>query len=324
MSVQRLVLRLAAATLMLGAVYLLLGQLVPGAWTRLRRIDPGWIAVAVALEVMSLTGYAALFHAVFSRDPVRLSRSRSAQVAVGELGGFALVPTGLGGPALRFWALRRSGMSLRTLIVRTIAHAPIFNVPYVAAAIVLGAAALLHLGSGRAPVALAVAPAALVIIAVSITLAVLAAGRRGRPRGAARWRQLVRAGIAIAPDGLRDARSLLRSSVALLGACAYWAGDCGVLWATTQGLGAGAPLQVVVLAYMLGQLGNVLPLPGGVGGVEPATVGVLTASGVGLAPAAAAVLCYRAVSLGMQGVGGTIAFATLLGADRRATTSPSA
>src|SRR2546423_777767 len=121
--------------------------------------------VAVALEVMSLTGYAALFHAVFSRDPVRLSRSRSAQVAVGELGGFALVPTGLGGPALRFWALRRSGMSLRTLIVRTIAHAPIFNVPYVAAAIVLGAAALLHLGSGRAPVALAVAPAAPALLA---------------------------------------------------------------------------------------------------------------------------------------------------------------
>jgi uncharacterized membrane protein YbhN (UPF0104 family) len=237
---------------------------------------------------------------------------------VGLLGGFAIVPTGIGGPAIRFWALRRAGMPLRTIVVRTIAHAPIFNVPYVVAALALGAAALVHVGSGRAPVALAVAPAALVIVAVSATLAVLAAGRNGRPRGEARWRRLVREGIAIAPDGLRDARSLLGSSLALLGACAYWAGDCGVLWATTQGLGAGAPLQVVVLAYMLGQLGNVLPLPGGVGGVEPATVGVLTASGVALAPAAAAVLCYRAVSLGMQGAGGTIAFATLLGADRRA------
>ncbi len=317
-SVRRVVLRLVVAALMLGAVYLLLGQLVPGAWARLRKIDAGWIVAAVALELLCLAGYSALFHAVFSRDPVRLTRTRSAEVAVGELGGFALVPTGLGGPALRFWALRRAGVSLRLLIVRTISHAPIFNVPYVAAAIVLGAAAVLHLGSARAPVALAVAPTALVIVTIAATVGVLAAGRKGRPRGTARWRQIAREGVAIAPDGLRDARSLLQSPLALLGACAYWAGDCGVLWATSQGLGAGAPLQVIVLAYMLGQLGNILPLPGGVGGVEPATVGVLTASGVALGPAAAAVLSYRAISLGMQGVGGTIAFATLLGADRRA------
>src|SRR2546423_10469834 len=99
-SVQRLLLRLAVATLLLGAVYLLLGQLVPGAWARLRRIDPGWIVVAVALEVMSLTGYAALFHAGFSRDPVLLRPSRSAPVAVGELGGVAPPPPPARGAAL--------------------------------------------------------------------------------------------------------------------------------------------------------------------------------------------------------------------------------
>ena len=243
------------------------------------------------------------------------------QVAVGELGGFAVVPTGLGGPALRFWAMRRSGMSLRMLIVRTISHAPIFNVPYVTAAILLGGAALLHIGSARAPVALAVAPAGLVLVAICAVISVLSAGRRGRPRGDARWRRLVREGVALAPEGLRDAWHLPRMPLALLGACMYWAGDCGVLWATFHGLGLSPPLQVIVLAYMLGQLGNALPLPGGVGGVEPATVGVLTASGIALAPAAAAVLCYRAISLGMQGICGTIAFTTLVGADQPATSA---
>jgi uncharacterized membrane protein YbhN (UPF0104 family) len=72
-----------------------------------------------------------------------------------------------------------------------------------------------------------------------------------------------------------------------------------------------APLGVVVLAYMLGQLGNALPLPGGVGGVEPLMLGVLTASGVNLGLAAAAIVLYRFVSLGIQAVAGAIAVATL-------------
>jgi putative heme transporter len=309
--------RLAIAALLVGAVFLLLVQLVPGADKRLSQESPGWIVVAAAFELCCLAGYSALFHAVFARRPHRLRPAFSAQVGVGELGGFAIVPTGIGGPALRFWALRREGMPLRTIVVRTIAHAPVFNAPYVAAAVLLGAVAVLHVGSARAPVALALAPAGLVLAAVALVLALLAARRAGRPRGEARWRRLVRAGLAIAPDGLRDARVVAGVPLAILGSIGYWVGDCGVLWATFQGLGAGPPLAVIVLAYMLGQLGNILPLPGGVGGVEPATVGVLTASGVGLDTAAAAVLCYRAVSLGLQGAGGAIALATLITPARR-------
>ena len=132
------------------------------------------------------------------------------------------------------------------------------------------------------------------------------------------WRRLAVQAVQAIPDGLRQLPRRLRQPALPLSASGYWAGDCGVLWAAFQGLGAAPSLQVIVLAYMLGQLGNILPLPGGVGGVEPATVGVLTASGVALAPAAAAVLCYRAISLGMQGTGGALAFAALLGAERRA------
>jgi uncharacterized membrane protein YbhN (UPF0104 family) len=74
---------------------------------------------------------------------------------------------------------------------------------------------------------------------------------------------------------------------------------------------------VIVLAYMLGQLGNALPLPGGVGGVEPLTVGVLTASGVDTGIAAAAIVLYRFISLGIQGTLGAAAVATLIPALRR-------
>jgi uncharacterized membrane protein YbhN (UPF0104 family) len=62
---------------------------------------------------------------------------------------------------------------------------------------------------------------------------------------------------------------------------------------------------------MLGQLGTTLPLPGGVGGVEPLMLGIFLASHVDAGVAGAAVICYRAVALGVQGVVGALAFATL-------------
>jgi uncharacterized membrane protein YbhN (UPF0104 family) len=48
-----------------------------------------------------------------------------------------------------------------------------------------------------------------------------------------------------------------------------------------------------------------------VGGVEPVMLGVLTASGVGAGVGAAAIVCYRAIALGVQATLGALAFAAL-------------
>jgi uncharacterized protein (TIRG00374 family) len=98
----------------------------------------------------------------------------------------------------------------------------------------------------------------------------------------------------------------------LLFAIGYWIGDCGVLIVAFRSAHGTAPIGVIALAYMLGQLGNTLPLPGGVGAVEPAMLGVLTSSGVSLGLGAAAVVLYRFVSLGLQALLGTVAAATLV------------
>jgi uncharacterized membrane protein YbhN (UPF0104 family) len=95
--------------------------------------------------------------------------------------------------------------------------------------------------------------------------------------------------------------------VLVLGATAYWAGDCVVLILAFHAAHGSAPVGVIVPAYMLGQLGNALPLPGGVGGVEPIMLGVLTASGVGAGLGGAAIIFARFVSLGMQVGVGTVA-----------------
>jgi uncharacterized membrane protein YbhN (UPF0104 family) len=310
-SARSIALRAVIVVALFALVVLLLGGLVPGARGRLSDADPAWLVAAVALELLACLGYAALFHAVFGRPPIVLRARRSAQIALAELGGFAIVPAGLGGPAARIWGLRRAGMSWRMLGVRTVAHAPIFNAPYIAAAVVLGVGVLVDAAPGRAPVAVALAPIGVVVAALAVIGAIAAATRLRRLDRPTGWRHTLREVLRVVPDGVRELPGLLRDPRAVLGAVGFWAGDCAVLWAAFNAVGTVPDLGVVVLGYMLGQLGNVIPLPGGVGGVEPVMLGVLTASGVGAGVGAAAIVCYRAIALGVQAALGAVAVGML-------------
>jgi uncharacterized membrane protein YbhN (UPF0104 family) len=176
---------------------------------------------------------------------------------------------------------------------------------------VLGVGVLLGLGPGRAPALVALAPAGVVAAAALLALTATAYVRRYGEQPQGRWGRLGMQVVAAIPDGLREARDRLRDPRPLAGSIGYWAGDCGVLVVAFHAVHGSAPLGVIVLAYLLGQLGSALPLPGGVGGVEPLMLGVFTASGVGLGLAAAAILLYRFISLGLQAVIGSVAVASL-------------
>ncbi len=302
---------------LLGAVGVVIAGIVPGSGGRLRHAAVGWIAAAVVIELGACVAYALLFHGVFSDHDHRIGYIRAAQIGIGELGAFVVVPTGAGGPALRIWALMRGGMAFRIVIVRSVIHAVIFNLPYIGAAVLLGLGVALGLGPGHAPLAVALAPLGVVVVAVALAAGAtwLADRQRGRPSD--RWRRIGRDVLEAIPVGLRELPASLRRPGLILAAIAYWGGDCGVLVVAFHAAHGSASLGVIVLAYMLGQLGNALPLPGGVGGVEPLMLGVLTASGVNAGLAAAAIVLYRFVSLGIQAVAGAIAVATLttLGVD---------
>ncbi len=62
------------------------------------------------------------------------------------------------------------------------------------------------------------------------------------------------------------------------------------------------------MAYFLGMVGNLLPLPGGIGGVEGGMIGAFAAFGVNLDQAVLAVLAYRAISFWLPTVPGAIAY----------------
>jgi uncharacterized membrane protein YbhN (UPF0104 family) len=202
-------------------------------------------------------------------------------------------------------------------MTRSVIHAVIFNVPYVFVAVLLGTGVALGVGPGHAHLAVALAPLGVVLATVSVAAAatLFARGRRGPLRS--RWRRIGRDVVQAVPDGLRELPGRLRQPILLLAAAAYWVGDGGVLVMAFHAAHGSAPIGVIALAYMLGQLGNTLPLPGGVGGVEPIMLGVLTSSGVNLGLGAAAVVLYRFVSLSLQAGAGAIAVATLAPALQR-------
>ena len=72
--------------------------------------------------------------------------------------------------------------------------------------------------------------------------------------------------------------------------------------------GGSLPLVLVVLAYFLGTMFNVLPLPGSLSG---GLIGVLVAFGAPAAPAIAAVLAYRSVAVWLPAACGMPSLARL-------------
>jgi uncharacterized membrane protein YbhN (UPF0104 family) len=71
--------------------------------------------------------------------------------------------------------------------------------------------------------------------------------------------------------------------------------------------GGGPPIGASVLAYTLGQVGALIPTPGGVGGTEGGLIAMFVFYGAPAAPAAAAILGYRVFQLGLAAILGLMA-----------------
>jgi putative heme transporter len=117
---------------------------------------------------------------------------------------------------------------------------------------------------------------------------------------------------AAAASGVRTAIHLARErDLSLLGGVAWWGFDIAVLWSCFHAFGGAPPTAVVVMCYFLGQLGNVLPLPGGIGGVDGAMIGAFSAFGVSPPLAVVSVLAYRAFAFWLPTLPGAVAYLQL-------------
>jgi uncharacterized protein (TIRG00374 family) len=157
-------------------------------------------------------------------------------------------------------------------------------------------------------------PAGMAALAIGCVIA-LPRLRPGSPLApdASRLRRAVAATRRAVIDGTAEALRIVRSGNrrVLAGSVGYWAFDNAVLWATLHAFGLSPALTIVLMGYLIGQLGGLLPIPGGIGGIDGGLIGTLIVYGVPAAGTAAAVLAYRVILFWLPLILGGIAFAML-------------
>ena len=271
----------------------------------------GWIAVAVVLEFLSGVSYVAMFRPVFC---MRASWRTSWEIGWSELAVGSLVPaSGAGGLALGAWILSQGGMPAEKIARRSVAFFLIKSSVNFVAVAVIGTAMALGVGPHRT-LLLTALPATLSLAVIG---AVLLLPRIGRGEEAAdddgRARKAFLAVRRAVVDGSGEAVRIIRSGNVLViaGAFGYWAFDNAVLWAMYRAFDTTVPLTVVLMGYLIGQLGGLLPIPGGIGGIDGGLIGTLIVYGAPAAATAAAVLAYRVILFWLPLLVGGIAFASL-------------
>jgi uncharacterized membrane protein YbhN (UPF0104 family) len=290
--------------------------LLPGLAGLRHRFDharPSWLFLAGALKLLSGLCYLAVFRAVFCR---RMPWRLTAEIGTAELGANALLPTGgAGGLALGAWALSRGGMSAGRIGRRTVAFFLITSCANVAALIVVGFGLALGVLPGHVSVLGALLPAAVAACAVGLVLASPLAATRLRARLVSSGRADSRRArlLEILAGGVRESVALLREHDPglIAGAIGYLGFDIMMVWSCFRAFGTSPHLAIVWIAYLVGELGGLIPVPGGIGGVDLGLVGMFVAYGVPIAAATAAVLAYRALALWIPALLGSVAFARL-------------
>jgi uncharacterized membrane protein YbhN (UPF0104 family) len=267
---------------------------------------PKWIALAVVLELVSILGFIAAFALVFGAG---MTRRQSVLGALRALGASSVLPAGgLVGPAIGAGSAIGPGSAipehrpLRPLVRSTIVFMVLTTGPGVVALALFGVSLWLGWPAGPHSALLTLPGAA--VAATLFTLFFLLGrpvppdiSRHRRWPGLSAW---TTAGPRVLREGAADASRVLGArNWKLLGAPAYYAFDNAVLWAAFRAYGSAPPVGVIVMGYLVGSLGGIVPAPAGFGAVEGGLIGALVVYGAPAAPAAGAVLLYRGISLGL-------------------------
>jgi putative heme transporter len=294
-----------------GGVGVVVALRVPAVWTDARGLFAQgvrlpWLGAAAAAEVAWLAGLLAAQRQLLAAAGARLPARAVAAVVFASTGLAGLLPAGpAAAAAWQAAQYRRRGVG-RTAGAWAVLAGGIASTAVILAMLAAGAATA---GIGRwwlFPVAAAVAAG----IAAMLTAARRVGMTAQRPaRHPGRWRLRLAAGLA----GLAGHRVGLRRGAGVLAASGLSVlGEAGLLAASFGVAGTPVPWRGLMLACAASQLGGrLVPLPGGLGGVEGGALGALALSGTHPATAASAVIVYRVARYWAPGAAGAAAAAAL-------------
>jgi uncharacterized membrane protein YbhN (UPF0104 family) len=266
----------------------------------------GWIAAAIPLEILSCYGFALAFLQVFERVPLRFG----GRVAFSELAFGAVVSLGgAGSIAVGAWLLIDRGGKPRPVAERSSVLFLLTSAINLLTLVLVGLGLFIGILPGPHNPLLSALPAGVGIAGIAFFLSLPRLAERGVIKRAPGRIQTL---LELTAESIRDTRDLLlKPNWRLLGALAFLWCDMGVLVMCFAATGHSPPLAEIVLAYQIGQLSNVIPVPGNIGTLDGSMIGMLVLYGVSATPAAAAVVVYHAIALWVPAMLGTIAFLLL-------------
>jgi uncharacterized protein (TIRG00374 family) len=250
-----------------------------------------------------------LFKLVFGK----LGKNLTSRLSLAELAVNSVVSvSGVGGIALGAWVLRSKGVSIERIAKRSVLIFVLTSAVNVAAVVAIGVPMWLGLLPGSRNPLLTLLPAALALGSIVGTLAIAQWARRAAGRRRAEHGRMVVALTAIS-GGVEEAVLLIRSyDWRLLGSVGYWVFDTCALYACVVAFGHAPSFWAVSMAYLVGMMANSIPIPGGIVAVEGGLVGMLLLFDAHpAAKVVAAVVTYRAISLWVPSIIGSLAFLSL-------------
>ncbi len=304
-SLRRGLISLAILVVLAGSLVLAVPGL-HGIGQTVAHMQPGWIAVGIALEILSCLGYVLAFLQVFETTPLRFG----GRVALTEQAfGAAVSLGGAGSLAVGAWLLIDRGEQPTPVAERSAVLFLITSAVNVITMTLAGLALFLGIVPGPRNPLLSAGPAAVGIIVLAFFLALPSLSEHGAAKRAPGRVQKL---LQMTADSVRDTRHLLlKPDWRIIGAVAYLWCDIAVLVACFAATGHTPPLAAIILAYQIGYLSNLIPIPGGIGILDGSMIAMLVLYGIAATPAAAATLVYHAISLWIPAAWGTGAYLVL-------------
>jgi uncharacterized membrane protein YbhN (UPF0104 family) len=286
----------------IGVVALLPG--LSGVRSAIAGASGGWVAAGAGIQLVGIAGAVVFVQLVFADVPHRLTwRMGGAQEAAN-----AVMPTA-GSTAVSYWTLTSIGWRLERFAERTAVMIIAPAAPNVLLIIVVGLGMWVGLLAGPQDWWLTILPVAVCIVIVVVAILAARWGQRLAERTHRRW---LREGLHIAAIGVTGTVDVLRRrSWRVLGTWVDLLGSIGALWACLIAVGDHLPFAVVAMGYLIGQVAQIIPVPGGIGTIDAGVTGALVIYGGDASISGAAELISHALALLLPILVGTIAFLLL-------------
>ena len=287
---------MAIGALSIGAVLFVapLGQVLE----TVAHLSPWWVAAAVGFEIASCLSYVVVFRRFFPEA----SRPVGRRVAWIAMGAGALLPGGnFSSAATTGLLLREHRTGARGLVPRCGALLCFLTLFGFFVNGVVGVLLLLGIGHGPHDIEHAGVPVLISLLVIGFATGAMLLGSRFGARAPAAVRAIVES-----LGGARD--SLFAPHWRLVGAAGFLWLDMATLWAACRATGHPLGVLALALAYFVGYLATMIPMPAGLGVLDSGLAGALVLYGFSPAASVGAVLVYHAIAIWVPCLGGLAAW----------------